>query len=185
VAKTATTASKAKAADKQPTNLPTNTGGNDAGSGDTGAPDAAALAAAAAAEAQARAEAEAEAKRQAEAREREEAAAREREEAERAAAARAAAEADADAAARAASRTFPRDMLLVNETAQQWVVRKHVAPASSVVIHVRHEDDLHGLRQNCLNLLKISDHYRPVPAAEGEEEKPHALRVVEIEDDQA
>ena len=150
------------------------------------APDAAAIAAAAAAaEAQAREQTEAREREEAAAREREEAEAREREEAERAAVARAAAEAEADAAARAAVRAFPRDMLLVNDTAQSWVVRKYVEPASTSVIHVRDEDDLHGLRQNCLNLLSVSDHYRPVAPAEGEDAAPNALRVVEIEDDQA
>jgi nucleoid-associated protein YgaU len=97
-------------------------------------------------------------------------------------AARAAAEAEADAAAKAAARKFPRDMLLVNETGQSWVVRKHVKPSSSVPIHVRDADDLHRLRVDCKSLLSISDHYKPVETKEGEQPMPDKLRVVEIED---
>ncbi|MFM0608681.1 hypothetical protein PQR05_29545 [Paraburkholderia sediminicola] len=97
-------------------------------------------------------------------------------------AARAAAEAEADAAAKTAARKFPRDMLLVNETGQSWVVRKHVKPSSSVPIHVRDADDLHRLRLDCKSVLSISDHYKPVETKEGEQPMPDKLRVVEIED---
>jgi hypothetical protein len=88
-------------------------------------------------------------------------------------------EAEADAAAKAAALTFPRVMRVVNDTAQPWVVRKFVPPSSSVEIDVRDEDDLHNLRHNARAVLLISDHYRP------EEGKQDALRIVELDDEQA
>lgn len=91
----------------------------------------------------------------------------------------AALEAQADAAAAAAALTFPRQMRVVNDTAQPWVVRKFVPPSSSVEIDVKDEDDLHNLRHNARAVLLISDHYRPV------EGKADALRIVELDDEQA
>jgi hypothetical protein len=91
----------------------------------------------------------------------------------------AALEALADAAAAAAALTFPRQMRVVNHTAQPWVVRKFVPPSSSVEIDVKDEDDLHNLRHNARAVLLISDHYRPV------EGKADALRIVELDDEQA
>jgi hypothetical protein len=133
------------------------------------AEEAAAREAAEKAEAEARAQAEAEANAKAEA---------DRRAAEEAAA-KAALEAEADAAAKAAALTFPRSMRVVNDTAQPWVVRKFVPPSSSVEIDVRDDDDLHNLRHNARAVLLISDHYRP------EEGKPDALRIVELDDEQA
>lgn len=81
-------------------------------------------------------------------------------------------------------KTFPRDMLLVNDTAQNWVVRaQHVFGSTSIPIHVRDEDDLKRIHTDCHYILSVSDHYKPVAPVDGEEAKPHALRVVEIDTD--
>lgn len=139
---------------------------DDATSAPTEAELAAQKAAQDAADAQAKADAEAAAAAEAKARDE--------------AAAKAALEAEADAAAAAAALTFPRQMRVVNDTAQPWVVRKFIPPSTrDTVIDVAHEDDLHNLRSNCLAVLSISDHYRP------EEGKPDALRIVELDDEQA
>lgn len=81
---------------------------------------------------------------------------------------------------------FPRVMKLVNDTAQSWVIgRTHAAPASSVPINVRDEDALKRHRTDCLHILALSDHYKPVEPKEGETAKPHALRIVEADDEDA
>lgn len=81
-----------------------------------------------------------------------------------------------------AAPAYPLDMQLVNDTAQPWVVGGvYVAASSSAVAHVRDEDHQKRIETDCLHILSISDHHKPVEAAEGEEAAPLALRLVQLD----
>lgn len=79
---------------------------------------------------------------------------------------------------------FPRQMKLVNDTAQPWVIGgTYVAPGSSAPHTVRDEDALKRHRTDCEYILSVSDHYKPVEPEEGETAAPNALRIEELDDE--
>lgn len=79
---------------------------------------------------------------------------------------------------------FPRQMKLVNDTAQPWVIGgTYVAPGSSATHTVRDEDTLKRHSTDCEYILSVSDHYKPVEPKEGETAAPNALRIVELDDE--
>jgi hypothetical protein len=78
---------------------------------------------------------------------------------------------------------FPAPMRLINDTAQEWVLGGvHVSPSSYTDFTARDADHVKRVETDCKYILELSDHYRPVEAAEGDEAAPAALRVVAITD---
>lgn len=82
---------------------------------------------------------------------------------------------DALAVVEAVKREFPRSMVIVNDTAMEFVVaRVHMPAGSRAPVRVNDADELTRITTDCEQIMSLSDHYKDAEVS--------PLRVVEADE---